>query len=185
MEGTSSKGMWAAALAAAVLGGCAAQPVDAATATLCERAAEVAEGCGETIEDGFWDRCFAEPEIAEAVVAGGCEPGKGDWFGNRTENEGCWWDWQCSSDEGLVCRPADKFLENHVCQPAGTEYREIDGRGSYRLFCGDMCDENQDCASGTVCVGLRDGSVLSSRGEMAGMCLQPTHAAAPHTACGR
>jgi hypothetical protein len=34
---------------------------------------------------------------------GGGERGRMDWLGNGEEGESCSWDWQCSSERGLVC----------------------------------------------------------------------------------
>jgi hypothetical protein len=89
----------------------------------------VAFGSGCVSGDGTGDE---SPAVTDE---GG---GKADMFGNRGEGEECSWDWHCSSDLELVCRPISPEQHNtRTCQPLAD--------------IGGSCDSDWDCVSETTC----------------------------------
>lgn len=83
----------------------------------------------------------------------------GDWVGNDGANQPCRFDWECSADEGLLCRPSseawyrgDVFV--HQCLPPGNQ--------------GAWCDEDDDCAENLACVA--EAQLTEHHFEHAGIC---------------
>lgn len=67
--------------------------------------------------------------------------GKTDWLGNGEINDECSWDWQCSADRGLVCRPTSyDYTPEYRCSPRAGD------RGP--------CSRSEHCQDGMSCLGV-------------------------------
>ena len=115
----------------------------------CEQGAELIELCAGVVPEGYFEACAADPTRAEELTAAECpaDLDKGDgWFGWKDWGERCWFNWECDGD--LVCRPLDMWAESDTaCLQPGHEL----GLTSIEEYCGDWCDDDDDCASGLLC----------------------------------
>ena len=141
--------------------GDAAEEID----PVCLEAAELLERCSGGAPDEFFASCAADPAGAEDLIAAECPPGsdKSDgWLGWKDRGERCWFNWECSDD--LVCRPLElRESSDTACMETGEEL----GPASAGQYCGDWCDDDDDCAPGLLC--------RNERNEMNGMCVSVDH----------
>jgi hypothetical protein len=145
-----------------LIAGCAgdaADPIDPA----CQQGAEIIELCAGVVPDDFYQACEDDPARAEELTAAECpaDMGKSDgWFGWREWGERCWFNWECS--DGLECRPLGyEIPSDQACLEPGVEL----GRIYLGDYCGDWCDDDDDCADGLLC---REEGILNN-----GMCVSP------------
>lgn len=94
----------------------------------------------------------AEPEPGTPAEPGG----KTDWLGNGEMDTACSWDWQCSSDKGLVCRPVNfNFDPEYRCSLRGEER--------------SPCIKDEHCLEGMSCNSVSRS--LIGMVENAGLCI--------------
>jgi len=131
----------------------------------CQQGAELIERCSGAVPEAFYQACADDPSRAEELTAAECpaDTGKSDgWFGWRAWGERCWFNWECTS--GLECRPLEyKIPSDQACLEPGQEL----GRVYVGDYCGDWCDDDDDCAAGLLC---RNEELLRN-----GMCVSPDH----------
>ena len=116
---------------------------------VCEDGAELLEVCRGAVPDGFFAACEEDPTRAEELIAAECPPelAKADgWLGWKRYGERCWFNWEC--DDGMECRPLDyPSLSDQACLEPGQQL----GRVFLGDYCGEWCDDDDDCADGLLC----------------------------------
>jgi hypothetical protein len=138
----------------------------------CEEAVGILQGCIDAPQSA---ECSDEAPAAQRIAAGDCAfggDGKSDtWFDSGQKGDSCWWDWQCSQADGLVCRgvcaepgPVGAACENDpdcasgYCKP---DYWSDLAHCSELGDIGDDCGDDQHCWSGHCVHVYSDGQCLS------------------------
>lgn len=152
-------------LSLALVAACAGTEPELEVDPVCLEAAEILERCSGAAPDDFVAACAEDPAAAEDLVAAECPPGldKSDgWLGWKERGERCWFNWECSGD--LVCRPLDLWESGDTaCMEQGEEL----GQTEVGRYCGDWCDDDDDCASGLLC--------RNEKNDRNGMCVAADH----------
>ena len=159
-------------LSLTLLIGCAGSEAEIDPA--CQQGAELIELCAGAVPDGYFEACAEDPARAEELTAAECpaDMGKSDgWLGWKDYGERCWFNWECG--DGLECRPLDyPSLSDQACLEPGQEL----GRVFLGDYCGDWCDDDDDCADGLLC---RDEDVFTN-----GMCVSHDKRLDTQAMCG-
>lgn len=119
--------------------GCASEMGSDAETDECGVLAKSISDCGGSVPDDFEQECAENPEGADKIAAAFCSSELDDGvFGWVGLNERCFnFNFECEGD--LVCRPLNSTEQDQTCRDKGG----YDG----------LCDDDNDCVEGRLCVG--------------------------------